>query len=68
VADDGEGIDVENLDRIFEPFFTTRGDKGKGLGLALARKVVDDHDGVINVVSQVGKGAVFTITLPVKSG
>lgn len=67
VTDDGEGISVENLDRIFEPFFTTRGDKGKGLGLALARKVIDDHDGVINVVSQPGKGSTFTITLPVQS-
>jgi signal transduction histidine kinase len=66
VTDDGEGIPVENLDRIFEPFFTTRGDRGKGLGLALARKVIDDHDGVINVVSQPGKGSTFTITLPVQ--
>lgn len=66
VTDDGEGIPAENLDRIFEPFFTTRGESGKGLGLALARKVIDDHDGVINVVSQVGKGTTFTITLPVK--
>jgi two-component system NtrC family sensor kinase len=67
VADNGEGISVENLDRIFEPFFTTRGDRGKGLGLALARKVIDDHDGVINVVSQPGKGSTFTITLPVNA-
>lgn len=67
VTDDGEGINVDNLDRIFEPFFTTRGDKGKGLGLALARKVIDDHDGVINVVSQPSKGSTFTITLPVQS-
>jgi signal transduction histidine kinase len=67
VADNGEGIPVDNLDRIFEPFFTTRGDRGKGLGLALARKVIDDHDGVINVVSQPGKGSTFTITLPVQS-
>jgi signal transduction histidine kinase len=68
ITDNGEGIPVENLDRIFEPFFTTRGDKGKGLGLALARKVIDDHDGVINVISQVGKGSTFTITLPVQAG
>jgi two-component system NtrC family sensor kinase len=67
VSDDGEGIAVENLDRIFEPFFTTRGDKGKGLGLALARKVIDDHDGVINVVSTPNKGSIFTITLPVQA-
>lgn len=66
VCDDGEGIPIENLERIYEPFFTTKGDKHKGLGLPLARKVIEDHDGVLNVVSQPGRGATFTITLPSK--
>ena len=63
VVDDGKGIKADQLDRIFDPFFTTR-EKGTGLGLALAQKTVREHRGEIEVLSEVGKGTTFTITLP----
>ena len=63
VTDDGEGINVDNLDRIFEPFFTTRPD-GTGLGLAICHKVVRAHGGDIHVRSTPGGGSTFTILLP----
>lgn len=63
VSDTGSGIAPENIGRVFEPFFTTRA-RGTGLGLAITRKTVHDHGGVITVKSERGKGASFTITLP----
>ncbi|MBI5418942.1 MAG: HAMP domain-containing protein [Deltaproteobacteria bacterium] len=65
IADTGEGIPEENHGRIFEPFFTTKGNgKGTGLGLAVCRKIVEQHDGKISVSSRPGEGAKFFITLP----
>ena len=65
VADTGEGIPEPVLRRIFEPFFTTKPtDAGTGLGLALSRGIVEDHDGQISVKSEPGQGAVFTVLLP----
>jgi two-component system sensor histidine kinase HydH len=63
VSDSGQGISRENLPRIFEPFFTTKA-RGTGLGLALCRKIVEEHKGTINVESTVGKGTVVSITFP----
>ncbi len=64
--DDGCGIEEENLSHIFNPFFTTKSpDKGMGLGLAIVYRIIEDHDGKINVESQKGKGSIFTITLPI---
>jgi signal transduction histidine kinase len=63
IADTGAGIAEENLERIFEPLFTTRA-KGIGLGLALARRLVEAHEGSIEVESEVGEGSVFTVWLP----
>lgn len=63
VIDNGKGIETAQLDQIFDPFFTTR-EKGTGLGLALARKTVQEHRGEIEVLSEVNKGTTFTITLP----
>ena len=66
VADDGPGIAPELTDRIFNPFFTTKV-TGTGLGLAIVRKIVDAHDGRIDVHSTAASGTRFRVTLPVTS-
>jgi len=63
VTDTGRGIAPEHLPSIFRPFFTTKG-QGTGLGLSLARRVVEDHGGKIEVTSQPGQGTQFLIWLP----
>lgn len=63
IADTGEGIPPEALDRIFEPFFTTK-KKGTGLGLAVAHQIVEAHGGRIFVESVVGEGTTFHLFLP----
>ena len=63
IHDTGPGIAPENLKRIFLPFFTTK-DKGVGMGLALAHKVVTAHGGRIEADSGEGRGTTFTVTLP----
>lgn len=64
VADEGKGISAENLANIFRPFFTTKG-HGTGLGLSLARRIVEAHGGTIRVRSEVGKGTQFEVRLPI---
>ena len=66
--DSGSGIRPENLDRVFEPGFTTKvaGD-GTGLGLAICYKIIHAHHGNIEVESELGEGATFTVTLPVRA-
>jgi signal transduction histidine kinase len=64
VQDTGEGVDPELLDRIFTPFFTTR-EKGTGLGLAFAKKIVDEHGGALTVEGGPEGGARFVVALPV---
>jgi two-component system NtrC family sensor kinase len=65
VEDTGEGIPEENLGRIFDPFFTTKGiGKGTGLGLAVCKKIVDQHGGEISVFSRPGEGTRFHLSLP----
>jgi two-component system NtrC family sensor kinase len=65
VADDGPGISRENLARLFEPFFTTKPvGSGTGLGLSIARRIARDHGGDLLVESAPGKGATFTLRLP----
>jgi len=67
VADNGEGIQPENLAKIFDPFFTTKSEgKGVGLGLAVSYGIIQAHGGDIEVKSQVGQGATFIVTLPVE--
>src|SRR6202049_4373542 len=63
VADNGRGIAPDHLPNIFRPFYTTKGD-GTGLGLSLARRIVEDHQGRIDVTSAVGKGTTFAVVLP----
>jgi CheY-like chemotaxis protein len=63
VQDQGHGILPEQLDRIFDPYFTTK-EMGSGLGLAITYSIVHAHGGAINVDSQPGEGARFTIHLP----
>ncbi len=63
VSDNGRGIPPEHLPNIFRPFYTTKGN-GTGLGLSLARRIVEEHHGRIEVTSTVGKGSKFVVTLP----
>jgi signal transduction histidine kinase len=67
VSDDGPGLPGELVDRIFSPFFTTK-PQGSGLGLAIVRKIVDAHDGRIDVTPRPGGGTAFRVTLPLASG
>jgi two-component system sensor histidine kinase AtoS len=62
--DTGIGMDETTAKNIFNPFFTTK-DKGAGLGLALTRKIIEDHRGTIEVLSEKGMGTTFTLNLPV---
>ncbi|MFQ5657770.1 MAG: nitrogen regulation protein NR(II) [Candidatus Methylomirabilales bacterium] len=63
IEDTGAGIPPEHLERIFEPFFTTKA-RGTGLGLALVRRILDQHQAGIQVESELGRGSVFTILFP----
>ncbi|MCA1583357.1 MAG: PAS domain-containing protein [Acidobacteria bacterium] len=66
VADDGPGVASELTDKIFNPFFTTK-PQGSGLGLAIVRKIVDAHEGRIDMTSVPGRGTCFRVSLPVES-
>jgi hypothetical protein len=63
-TDTGEGIPADALPHIFTPFFTTR-TRGTGLGLASVKKIIDDHNGSIDVRTAPGSGTTFTIALPI---
>ncbi|PSH05603.1 MAG: hypothetical protein CXZ00_00175 [Acidobacteria bacterium] len=65
VADTGTGISPENLKRIFEPFFTTKDEVGNGLGLWVSKKIIEKHKGRLRARSIEGKGAVFSVLLPI---
>ena len=68
ISDTGCGIAPENVKQIFDPFYTTKPHgKGTGLGLSVSHGIINKHEGKIAVVSEVGKGSVFTIILPVIS-
>ncbi len=63
VTDQGHGVPAQHLESIFNPFFTTK-PQGVGLGLPIVAKIVDEHQGRIEVFSEVGKGTTFEIVLP----
>ncbi len=64
IADEGEGIAADKLQEIFSPYYTTK-PRGTGLGLSLVHKIVEAHGGCIEVKSEPGRGAVFSLRLPV---
>ena len=68
VADRGPGIEEAEIGQIFEKFYRGRDQRhrvpGTGMGLAIAKAIVEAHGGTIGVISQVGEGSVFTFSLP----
>lgn len=68
VIDNGPGIPAAKQPWVFEPFNTTKGTKGTGLGLAVAKRIVEDHGGRISIESVEGRGATFKILLPAEIG
>jgi signal transduction histidine kinase len=65
VSDDGKGITADDLPRIFEPFYT-RTKEGTGLGLSIVRRIVDQHHGSIEAVSEPGAGTTFILSMPLQ--
>ena len=66
VTDTGVGISEEEITKIFQPFYSTK-EKGTGMGLAICRRIINEHDGEISVESRVGKGTTFSVILPINS-
>ena len=65
VKDNGNGIPTEIKERIFNPFFTTKPvGKGTGLGLSISYQIIEKHRGIIDVISELGKGTEFIIKIP----
>ena len=64
VADNGPGIPVEEQPKLFQAFYSTKGQKGTGLGLAAAQKIIQEHGGMVTMNSTPGQGAAFVIHLP----
>jgi signal transduction histidine kinase len=65
IADSGQGISDKDMNKIFQPFFTTKS-RGTGMGLAITRRIIEEHGGSISVSSEYGRGTTFTIVLPVE--
>lgn len=68
ISDTGCGIAPENLSKVMEPFFSTKGEgKGTGLGLSICRRIVHGHHGSLDIASELNKGTIISILLPVTS-
>ncbi len=68
ISDNGVGIPIDDIQNIFNPFFTTREvGSGVGLGLSIAYRIIESHNGNIDVQSELGRGTTFTIRLPIVS-
>ena len=67
ISDNGPGIPEKDWDNVFEPFFTTK-PSGFGLGLANARKILEQHNGSIRLSKKRGRGSTFTILIPFEEG
>lgn len=67
VSDTGNGIPPDKLSRVFEPFFTTK-KNGVGIGLCIAERIIREHNGHIDITSEVGKGTSVTVVIPVDQG
>ena len=65
LSDNGPGIKKAIQSKVFQPFFSTK-EEGTGLGLSIAARIVDEHGGWLDLISEEGKGSTFVITLPVK--
>jgi signal transduction histidine kinase len=66
VEDDGAGMDSATRNALFKGMVSTKGNSGTGLGLLMSQKVAVEHGGTITVTSELGKGSVFTVKLPVR--
>ena len=66
VKDDGVGMDPTTRNALFKGMVSTKGNSGTGLGLLMSQKVAVEHGGSITVASELGKGSVFTVRLPVR--
>ncbi|MDP6118044.1 MAG: ATP-binding protein [Planctomycetota bacterium] len=66
VSDQGEGIPDEVLPRIFQPMFSTKSSRGTGIGLAVTRKIIEEHGGKVELTTQPGTGTTFTLLLPLE--
>jgi len=67
ISDNGRGIQSDVIEKIFEPYYSTKS-QGSGLGLSVVKKIIDDHNGQVEVNSEVNKGTRFTIQLPLNRG
>lgn len=66
VQDTGEGIEPDRIEKIFSAFESSKGSRGTGLGLAVSRKIAEEHGGTITVQSEVGRGSTFRLELPIE--
>jgi signal transduction histidine kinase len=67
VTDNGAGMTDEVKSKLFTSFFSTKGPKGTGLGLLVTKKLIEEHEGTVDVTSRLHEGTTFVVTLPFKA-